>query len=114
METSMNHLYSIVPTKANGGNGDASQKTVSGRSLAHRKLDARQKAAIVAQVLLGEKALHFSRRQLVEAIGGNHSYVDTALALSPGLREAVASGNSSISFICLKTLKPRLPKAASA
>lgn len=99
----MNKFYLIGAARASGGNGDdGPKKIVSGRSLAHRKLNARQKAAIVAQVLLGEKELRFSRQQLVTEIGACQGYVDVALQLSPDKRQAIASGEDETAFTLLK------------
>ncbi len=59
-------------TYLNGnGNASASPRIISGRSLAHRKLDARRRAAIQAQILLDEVNYKQTSRQLSQQIGAS-------------------------------------------
>jgi hypothetical protein len=94
--------------------GKPQASVLSGVSLAHRKLDARQRAAIVAQILLGEKAFSLSKAQLMRLLGVNWKYVGVALELSSYRREGIINGKDETSFALLANHKqPRLSKAAS-
>jgi hypothetical protein len=75
---------------------------ISGRALAHRKLDARQKAAIAGAILAGDAALKLTASQLAKLLGVNAAYVALAAELSPGKRQAIASGADDTSFAMLK------------
>lgn len=87
-------------------------RTVHGRSLAHRRLDARQRAAIAAQILSGEVEIKLSACQVAMLCGVSAPYVAAAAQLSPAKREAIAQGKDATSFTTLlastKTLA--LPK----
>jgi hypothetical protein len=91
-------------------------RIISGRALAHRKLDARQKAAIAAEILNGEAAIRLTARQLATLLGVNLSYVAIAAQLTPGKREAIAKGKDETSFALLKRAMQlnAIPKLASA
>lgn len=91
-------------------------RVVKGHSLVHCKLDARQRAAIAAQILEGDVAIRLSTRQLAQLVGVSVPYVAAAKQLSPAKRQAIASGRDSMSFAAL--LKPptkplALPKPVS-
>ena len=77
-------------------------RIISGRALAHRKLDARQKAAIAAEILNGEAAISLTARQLATLLGVNLNYVAIAAQLSPHKREAIARGTDETAFALLK------------
>jgi hypothetical protein len=89
-------LYVLSRPDVNNG-----PQVLSGISLAHTKLSARQLAAIIAQVALGETGIKLSVSQLIKSLGCNQSYVWLAMQLSPGKRAAIASGTDETSFIVL-------------
>jgi hypothetical protein len=82
-------------------------RVISGRSLVHRHLSPRQRAAIVASVLAGEAVLKLSARQLAAVLGTHQTYIRAASKLASAKRRAVADGNDLTSFAAL--LKPALP-----
>src|SRR3979409_79130 len=93
-------------------NLDSSQplpRVLSGCALAHRKLDARQRAAIAAQLYEGEITLDLSLRQLCALVGVSAPYVRVARQLSPEKRAAIASGSDPASFVPLLASSPKLP-----
>ncbi len=90
------------------GNASTSPRTINGRSLVHRHLNARQKAAIVAQILEGEVAIKLTARQLAQLLGVSAVYIRTAAKFSPAKRCAIASGKDSTSFTTLLSPSTRL------
>jgi hypothetical protein len=90
-------------------NGKAS-RVVSGRGLRHRRLDARQRAAIAADILAGEIALRPSIRQLAALFDVSEVYIRLARELSSGKRRAIANGLDQTSFALL--LKPPVEQPA--
>jgi hypothetical protein len=91
-------------------NGKAS-RVVLGRGLRNRRLDARQRAAIAADILAGEIALRLSVRQLAALFGVSERYVHLARELSSGKRQAIANGLDQTSFAAL-LLKPPVEQPA--
>jgi hypothetical protein len=91
-------------------NGKAS-RVVLGRGLRNRRLDARQRAAIAADILAGEIALRLSVRQLAALFGVSERYIHLARELSSGKRQAIASGLDQTSFAAL-LLKPPVGQPA--
>jgi hypothetical protein len=87
-------------------NGKAS-RVVLGRGLRNRRLDARQGAAIAADILAGEIALRLSVRQMAALFGVS----DVARELSSGKRQAIANGLDQTSFAAL-LLKPPVEQPA--
>jgi hypothetical protein len=65
---------------------------ISGRSLAHRKMSAGQKAALAAEILSGEVAIKLSVRQLSQLIGVSAPYIKSAGRLTKAKRASLASG----------------------
>jgi hypothetical protein len=85
------------------GNGGAeilppTTKTIGGRGLARRKLDPRQKACLVADVLDGVTTFTPSQKQLADIFGVSVVYIETARRLAPGKREAILRGWDPTSF----------------
>jgi hypothetical protein len=85
------------------GNGGAdilppSTKTIGGRGLARRKLDPRQKACLVADVLDGVTTFTPSQKQLADLFGVSIPYVELARKLAPGKRAAILRGWDQTSF----------------
>jgi hypothetical protein len=92
-------------------NFDSSQRlppVLSGLALAHRKLDARQRAAIAAQAYEAEIGIDLSLRQLCMLLGVSAPYVRVARSLSPEKRAAIAGGSDPASFVPLLA-SPKLP-----
>jgi hypothetical protein len=92
-------------------NSKASTKppVICGRSLVHRHLDARRKAAVAAQILAGEVAITLSARQLAQLVGVSAPYIHAALQLSATKRQAIAEGKDTSSFAILLKPPPKLP-----
>jgi hypothetical protein len=88
-------------------------KTIGGRGLARRKLDQRQKACLVADVLAGLTVFTPSQKQLADLFGVSVVYVETARRLAPGKREAILRGWDPTSFAELlrpqRQLRLKLP-----
>ena len=72
--------------------------TIVGRGLAHRHLDARQRAVLVANVLDGLAVFTPSQKQLAAIFGVSVTYIMAAQRLSPGRRAAVLRGWDTTSF----------------
>jgi hypothetical protein len=85
-------------------NASAARRVISGRSLVHRHLDACQKAAIAAEILVEEVAIKLSMAQLAQLVGVSIPYIRAARQLSPEIRQAIAAGETTMSFAFL--LKP--------
>jgi hypothetical protein len=87
-------------------------KTIVGRGLAHRHLDARQRACLAADVLDGAVQLDPSQKQLAEIFGISAPYIQVARKLSPGKRAAILRGWDPTSFADLvnpsRQLQPQL------
>jgi hypothetical protein len=71
---------------------------ISGASLAHSKLDARQRACRAAQADHNEIHHTPTLRQRTAEFGVSVPYLQIARRLSPELREAIASGQDQTSF----------------
>ena len=100
----------------NNSKASASPRVISGRSLVHQRLNARQKAAIAASVLAGEAVIKLSARQVAAVLGTHATYIRAASQLSPEMRRSIVDGRDQISFTGL--LKPSskplaLPKPVS-
>jgi hypothetical protein len=95
-------LYLVEKENASG-----SQQVISGRALAHRRLNARQRAVIAAQLLEQEVAIDLSVRQSAQLLGVSVPYIMVALRLSSAEREAIAIGEDLTSFT---NLLPRASK----
>jgi hypothetical protein len=65
---------------------------LSGRSLAHTKLSARQKAAIAAQIALGEIEIEPTLSQSAAMVGVSVAYASMAYHLDPDRLESIAWG----------------------
>jgi hypothetical protein len=73
-------------------------RVITGRSLVHRQLDARQKACLAADVLDGMATFSPSQTQLADLLGVSTSYIVAARRLSPGKRVAILKGWDPTSF----------------
>jgi hypothetical protein len=101
-------LYLVEKENASGW-----RPVISGRALAHRRLNARRRAAIAAQLLEQEVVIDFSARQVAQLMGVSLPYIQAARQLSSATREAIANGRDSTSFANLlpPAIKPMaLPK----
>jgi hypothetical protein len=105
------------------GNGGAvtilpPAKTIAGRGLAHRHLDARQRATWAADVLDGTVQFTPSQKQLADLFGVSIPYTQAARKLSPGRRAAIQRGWDPVSFADLvhpqRQLRLKLPAPMSA
>jgi hypothetical protein len=96
------------------GNGKTSgavsrtPRVITGTSLIHRKLTGRQKAALRAQINLGEVKFKLNQRQLAQHIGGSTRDVRAIMQLTPEQRQAIADGTDNITV--LKLVVPPKPK----
>jgi hypothetical protein len=94
-------------------NASSSLEVISGRALAHRRLNARRRAAIAAQILEYEVTIDPSVCQVAQLLKVSVPYIVGARLLSPEEREAVADGRDLTSFANLLSpaIKPiALPK----
>jgi hypothetical protein len=85
------------------GNGAAilpaiDTQVITGRGLAHRELDARQRAALVADVLEGAAVFVPSQAQLAAIFNVSIPYIAVARRLTPGERAAIVRGWNPVSF----------------
>ena len=87
--------------------GASAPRTISGRSLSHRKLNARQRAVIAAEILNGEAVLQPSEQQLSKLLGVSIPYIEVACRLTPAKRQAIKRGIDATPFADL--LKPASP-----
>lgn len=103
-------MYLVENSKAS-----AWRRVIRGRALVHRRLNARRRAAIAAQLFEGEVVIDLSMRQLAQLIGVSAAYIHAARQLSPAKREAIANGTDSTPFTTLlPSSKPlALPKPVS-
>jgi hypothetical protein len=76
--------------------------TISGHSIVHQKLDARQRAALVAKVMHGEARIELTARQLAKVFNVSEPYVQVALKLTEAKRDAIAKGEDETSFKALQ------------
>jgi hypothetical protein len=87
--------------------------TMNGRGLAHRQLDARQRAVLAADVLDGTVRLNPSQKQLADLFGVSIPYIQAARRLSAGKRTAILRGWDPTSFADLvhpqRQLRLKLP-----
>jgi hypothetical protein len=104
------------------GNGGASNppptpKVLYGASLAHRHLNARQRAVLAADALDGLVRFAPTQNQVAAAFGVSVPYIMAARRLSPDQRATILQGSDSTSFAELiqprqRRLKLRLPNFA--
>jgi hypothetical protein len=88
------------------GNGGAiilppTPKVISGRSLAHRQWDKRQRACLAADVIEGLTTITPTQIQVAALLGVSPAYVQIAHKLDPGKRAAIQRGWDSTSFATL-------------
>jgi hypothetical protein len=84
----------------------APPRTISGRSLSHRKLTIRQRAALAAQLSEGEVAFKPSVRQAAQLFGVSTSYVHAAKQLQFLQRAFIADGRDTTLPIKPQVTKP--------
>jgi hypothetical protein len=80
----------------------ANSATISGRGLSSRHLTKSQKAALGAQIVLGEregKLGDLAQRQVAKLLGVSVPYIQKAAALDFELRQAVLEGDLSLADI---------------
>jgi hypothetical protein len=80
---------------------------ITGASLVHRQLDARQKACLVADVLDGMVTFTPSAKQLADIFDVSVPYINVARRLSAGKRTAILRGRDPVSFTGLMNPPPR-------
>jgi hypothetical protein len=73
-------------------------RVISGHSQVHHRLDARQRAAIAADILTGHIAITLSIRQLAHLASVSAPSIRAASQPSPEMRQSIADGESSMSF----------------
>ena len=84
-------------------------RVLSGRSLVHRKLDARQLACVAANAAEGQTRIDWSVAQLVAALKVSRHYIDLARTLPVERRQAIIDGRDHTSFAAmLKAPEPQL------
>jgi hypothetical protein len=76
-------------------------KTLVGRGLAHRHLDARQRACLAADVLDGTATFTPSAKQIADILNVSAPYVRAARRLPSNKRAAILRGWDSASFVGL-------------
>jgi hypothetical protein len=77
------------------------RQVISGRALAKRRLDARQRAAMAAQVHEHEVVIDISVCQLAQLFRVSVPYIVAARQLSPAKRDAIVNGGDQTSFAAL-------------
>jgi hypothetical protein len=89
-------------TTTNGSNSaTAARRVVSGKSLAHRKLDKRQLAILAADLVDGVMTIQLTMRQVARLLGVSENYIRIAQRFSPAKRAAILAGRDSTSFAVL-------------
>jgi hypothetical protein len=73
-------------------------RVIDGRSLVHRRLDARQKAVLAADVVDGLATIRLTTKQLAEIFNVSVPYIALARELSPEKRSGIITGTDSTSF----------------
>jgi hypothetical protein len=89
--------------------GATPRRVLSGRSVAHRHLDARQRACLAADWIDGRVVLQPTIRQASELLGVSPTYIVTASRLSDKKRAAISSGQDCTSFVALLKLPAKQP-----
>jgi hypothetical protein len=94
------------------GNGSATapRRVLSGRGLAHRHLNKRQRACLAADVVDGLVTIQLTARQVSQLFGVSVGYIALAQQFTPEKRAAIMSGRDSTSFVAL--LNPPAPRLA--
>jgi hypothetical protein len=83
---------------------------LSGRGLAHRHLNKRQRAVLAADVVDGIVTVQLSAKQVAQLLAVSVPYLALAQQLSPKKRAAILSGKDDTSFAGL--LNPPAPQLA--
>jgi hypothetical protein len=73
-------------------------RVISRYSLVHRRLDARQRTAIAADILTGHIAIKLPMRQLAHLVSVSAPYIRATSQLSREMRQLIADGERSMSF----------------
>jgi hypothetical protein len=71
---------------------------ITGASLSHRQLDARQRACQAANIIDGLVMFIPTRRQVADALNVSPAYIAIAQKLSPSQRIAILRGWDPVSF----------------
>jgi hypothetical protein len=90
------------------GNGAGNRHAYLGRSVAHRKLDKRQRACLAANLADGLATLQPTIVQAAMLLGVSPAYVAQAQCLTPERRAAILSGSDATSFHALLDAPKRL------
>jgi hypothetical protein len=91
----------LTYTNGNGAAIPSITKTITGASLAHRRLDKRQRAILAADVFDGLVRFTPTQAQLAQAFGVSVPYIELARRLSPEKRAAILDGQDPVSFAAL-------------
>jgi hypothetical protein len=76
-------------------------RVLSGRGLAHRRLDKRQLACLAANAAEGQTRIDWSVAQVAAALKVSRQYIDLARSLSSEKRRAIIEGRDQTSFVTL-------------
>ena len=88
----------------------APRRVLSGRGLAHRHLNKRQRAVLAADVVDGIVTVQLSAKQVAQLLAVSVPYLALAQQFSPEKRAAILSGKDDTSFVAL--LNPPTPQLA--
>jgi hypothetical protein len=92
------------------GKAIAPRRVISGRGLAHRRLNARQRAVLAADVVDGMVTIQLSAKQVAQLLGVSVPYITLAQQFAPEKRTAILGGKDDTSFAGL--LNPPAPQLA--
>ena len=83
------------------GNGSAiaARQVLSGRGLAHRRLNKRQRAVLAADVVDGLVTVQLTAKQVAQLLGVSAPYIALAQQFTPEKRAAIMSGKDDTSFV---------------
>jgi hypothetical protein len=89
-------------TSMNGnGSATAVRRVLSGRGLAHRHLNKRQRGVLGADLADGVVTIQLTARQAAHLLGVSVNYIALAQQFTPEKRAAILSGKDSTSFVTL-------------
>ena len=98
-------------TYTNGnGSTTASRRVISGRGIAHRHLNKRQRAVLAADLVDGIVTIQLTIKQAAQLLGVSAAYIALAQQFTPERRAAIMSGKDATSFVTL--LNPPTPRLA--
>jgi hypothetical protein len=86
------------------------RRVLSGRGLAHRHLNKRQRAVLAADVVDGVATVQLTAKQVAQLLGVSTVYIALAQQFTPEKRAAILNGKDDTSFVAL--LNPPAPQLA--